>query len=61
MEWIKIEDRVPTNNEYVLLLNIGYVPFIGSYDKEKNNFRCLDDGCNYTPSHWMPLPEQPMA
>lgn len=61
-EWIKIEDRLPTENEKVLVngydgvfrARLSYGSWqcdpIGSY---------ASDGCVYGITHWMPLPQPP--
>jgi hypothetical protein len=60
MEWIKVNDRLPNNIDYVLFCDwtgdmiIGYV--------SDNNCICLSDDSFADIkdfSHWMPLPKQP--
>lgn len=65
MEWIKTEDRLPQDNEMVLVSG----PLENDYRKGRymsvaeffNGAFCdVDTGDDYFwPSHWMPLPAHP--
>jgi len=74
-QWIKVEDRLPENDDLVLVFNhkdgihAGYFDqeeFHGYWEDDKNYF-VTNSGWNtyyewapYTsPTHWMPLPEVP--
>jgi len=53
MEWIKVEDELPNNENEVLTFcfdccTVGFL---------RNGVWELD--CDLEPSHWMPLPEPP--
>jgi hypothetical protein len=69
MEWISIKDRLPEQNQNVLIIDIHKRMATAIYSKEKEcwdpgYFDCWDtDHCcgrelDET-THWMPLPEPP--
>ena len=68
MEWIKCSDRLPLENENVILYD-GNEVFCGNYFKGKNDRICYgvqacDGICyghynKYKITHWMPLPDKP--
>jgi len=58
--WISTKDIPAPNEKYVLLASKGQI-FIGRYDKGYDLF-FDDETCRLpTPTHWMPLPENPNA
>jgi len=75
MKWISVKDRMPINNEDILLFvkedNIASKVYVGRLKEYKENkvFTVYgwDDSCfSHSPAfesitHWMPLPEKPNA
>lgn len=62
MEWIKVTDKMPKENEYVLVCNANMkLIFIGKQSSKYSGFSFEDttetQHCEAT--HWMPLPKQP--
>lgn len=62
--WLKVEDRVPNNDHIVLCFNEQWGKFIGWYGvghdgcwHEYGEF----DEIEIKPTHWMPLPEDPVV
>lgn len=69
MQWIKVEDRRPPNNHYVLVAIFDYRPKVQMYfiqiasrmndawidDKDGELIRLKDS----IVTHWMPLPDKP--
>lgn len=59
MRWIKCSDRLPENDEYVLVFNKGPCAiYINAYST--CNCRWLLERCRDV-THWMPLPEFPQG
>ena len=66
-EWIRVEDRLPDENTDVLaVFPSGNMVVCRYYDQDEDiTFwqASVDDGwssdMDFTPSHWMPLPEPP--
>lgn len=56
MEWISVKDRLPDNNERVLVHVVGK-PFNIDADRFVNSRWVKWNGCV---AHWMPLPEPPI-
>lgn len=56
MEWISVKDRLPDNNERVLVHVVGK-PFNIDADRFVNSRWVRWNGCV---AHWMPLPEPPI-
>lgn len=75
MEWISVEDRLPTNDDDVLVYNPKDGISIGEFDLAKVHGYYEEDGSYFitnsgweteyswapymSPTHWMPLPEPP--
>lgn len=65
MEWIKCSERLPKNNEYVLVWDSSYIfisKFVQTTDKRhKIRSGYFEDNHGYMNivTHWMPLPELP--
>lgn len=65
MEWISVKDRLPENNEYILLYDssLGLVyegkllPGDFYYSQRAGYSKDIGDGCEIT--HWLPLPKPP--
>ncbi len=59
MEWISVEDRLP-NNEQRILVSDGDFIVIDEFIEEEDDFY-LESGLELVDevSHWMPLPEPP--
>ena len=61
MEWIKVTDRLPENDDDVLVCyktpDEGYIQTIAWPCKNLQWISIL--GFNINPTHWMPLPEPP--
>lgn len=58
-KWISTKDRLPNNNEFYLVVRVGYTPHIAMY--ARSTFQWFaDDGNTCLPTHWMPLPEPPL-
>ena len=70
MNWISIEERLPDFNENVLGYSLGNITVVYRYNYKAWNgaeYQCwelaepgsyAEDG-EWTPTHWMPLPEPP--
>ena len=65
MEWISVEDRLPEDDSWILLVAAGHVAF-GIYKRisRYDNTKVFKDPnwCEFrkgSVTHWMPLPEPP--
>lgn len=65
MDWISVKDRLPENDDYVLIFNPKDGIHIGSFDSEDvSNYdsgwnNCYEWAPYMDPTHWMPLPSAP--
>ena len=68
MEWISVEDELPTDGEYVLVyhLNDDHIS-VGYFESENISFYTDDGWETEIPwaqhgrvTHWMPLPNKPV-
>lgn len=75
MEWIKVDSRLPTNDDDVLVYNPKDGISHGFYDENDVSSYVEDDGSKFfsntgwtsyydwapymSPTHWMPFPDQP--
>jgi len=60
-EWISVEERLPEENEQVLMCAINFVgeAYI-NYDEKWMRFGFeIEDFLQATVTHWMPMPEPP--
>jgi len=55
-EWISVKDRLPDDFIHVLTWSFLEGFEVGSHSDISWQDR---DGCEYEPSHWMPLPKEP--
>lgn len=64
VEWISVKDRLPKDDEFVLVVEEGQI-IIAVYDAILDGFFENDDGLSLLidievcPTHWMPLPLPP--
>lgn len=59
-EWISVFDRLPDDDEDVLVFNPRDGIGIGEYDPEKEEWTCYYDWAPmWMTTHWMHLPESP--
>jgi len=64
-KWVKVKDRLPENEDYILLTDVslndyyGYLPVTGYYDLTDNKFFSMRDDEMPSTTHWQPLPEEP--
>jgi len=58
MKWISVKDRLPEQNQEVLICYDGCLDF-GSYDIRDGEICWIIVGRFVEPSHWMPLPDMP--
>jgi hypothetical protein len=59
MEWIKVEDRLPDEGQYILAADEDVM--CACTRVYFNTYECLEGGERllWLPTHWMPLPEPP--
>ncbi len=66
MEWISVKDRLPNDDESVLMMDeeLSCIPTIGWYEKNGDTHGFFTaDHCfrmRLIVTHWMPLPESPI-
>jgi hypothetical protein len=56
MEWISCDERMPEYGVYLICHTDNYIVIASLLYKKWTG---LDDGIEYYPTHWMPLPEPP--
>ena len=59
-EWISVEDRLPSNGDYILMTD-GLQIALGWMNHSREEFIQVNTWADLTSSvtHWMPLPEPP--
>lgn len=56
-EWISVKERLPEENELVLIYQPKAGNWVSSHDK--HGWGMWENGLTCEPTHWMPLPEVP--
>lgn len=63
MEWIKITEKKPKDDETVLVIHnkMKTIPMVAYYDEQEDVFLCIQllNTCPLLITHWMSLPESP--
>ena len=60
MEWISVKDKLPEDDEDVIMFVPAKFPFLGRFVLESGGKKGISMGhFRYNATHWTPLPESP--
>jgi len=55
--WISVEDELPKESGWYLVIRIGYIPYTAHFHLQKQDW--VNDGHEVFPTHWQLLPQNP--